>query len=545
MSETPPNPATDAAPPRELALVGADVLTLDDAQPRATAVLMRDGAIAVVGDDATVRAAAGAAAEVVELDGACVVPGLVDGHIHAISGHEMAPGVDLLGILDRDEVRAALRAERARLGPDAIVRAFGTDYGIYGGHDMEGGELEADAEGPALIAFFDLHTHLATPSVMDLAGIDAPVAFDDGCEIVFRDGRPTGELRERDAYEHVVRRLPAVEEDRQEAVARTQRRMNAVGLTGGHVMDGTPETFTLLRELEAAGQLTTRLVVPLLVAPGISDEEQERWLGLREERGRLWRGGVAKFFADGVVESGTAWLAEPDTRGGGTDCFWPDTDRFRAAITRFARAGFQCVTHTIGDAAVEFVLDAYRDAGAADGVVHRIEHGETLPDALLARFAAEGVACSMQPLHGQWRAPDGSDEWTLRLGPERASRAWRTGDVLRSGALVPLGSDWPVAQLDPRLGLHYAIARRLPARGPEYVLDPEQALTPLEALHGYTTHNAATIGEQDHAGRIAPGFQADLTVLAADPTTVELDRLGSLPVRLVVVDGQIVHRNES
>src|SRR4051812_22084669 len=122
MSETPLNAATDAAPSRELALVGADVLTLDDALPRATAVLVRDGAIAVVGDDATVRAAAGPAAEVVELDGACVVPGLVDGHIHAVSGHEMAPGVDLLGILDRDEVRAVLRAERARLGPDAVVR---------------------------------------------------------------------------------------------------------------------------------------------------------------------------------------------------------------------------------------------------------------------------------------------------------------------------------------------------------------------------------------------------------------------------------------
>jgi predicted amidohydrolase YtcJ len=542
-----PSPlATPPPPSPELALVGADVLTLDNDRPRATAVLVRDGEIVLVGDDAAVRAAASPAAETVDLGGACLVPGLVDGHLHALSGHLMAPGADLLGALDRDTVRAALRAERARVGPEGVVRAFGVDYEVYGGHDLDGRDLEADAEGPALIAFFDLHTHLATPSVLALAGVDGPVAFADGSEIVVRDGRPTGELRERAAYEHVVGRLPAAAESNPTAGAvATQRRMNAVGLSGGHVMDGTPETFDQLRRMEAAGELTTRLVVPLLVEPTTSDQEQEAWLRLRDERGRLWRGGVAKFFADGVVESGTAWLAAPDTRGGGTASFWPDPERLRAAIVRFARAGFQCVTHAVGDGAVAFVLDAYREGGAAAGVVHRVEHAETLPDHLLERFAAEGIACSVQPLHGQWRAPDRTDEWTLRLGPERAADAWRTADQLRSGALVPLGSDWPVAQLDPRLGLHYAIARRMPGRGPEHVLDPEQALDPLDALRGYTVATAAVVGAQDRLGRIAPGFHADLTAFAADPTAVALDALAELPVRLVVVDGRIVHRTES
>lgn len=527
----------------DIAILGADVLTFDPMRPRATAIALAGGTIAAVGDDAEVRALADARTELVDGAGLCVVPGLTDSHQHPLWSVDTARGADCLGMRRREDVRAALRAERARLGPDAIVRAFGVDYALYGGHDLDGAEVEADAGGPAIIQFFDIHTRLATPSVMAMAKVTEPVDFPDGSEIVFRDGRPTGELREFSAFDRVEAHLPQLTAAEQRAtVVSTLRRLNAQGLAGAHVMDGSPGTYELLRELEAAGELTMRLVVPLWVKPEIADDEQEAWLGLRDERGDLWRGGVAKFFADGVVETGTAWLEEPDTRGGGTACFWPEPDRLHAAIGRFATAGFQCVTHAIGDRAQRFILDAYRDAGAAPGVRHRLEHAETLPDELLPRFAAEGVVCSMQPLHGQWRAADGSDEWTQRLGPERAARAWRTAEVLRSGAIVPFGSDWPVAQSDPRLGLAYAIQRRLPGDPPELALDPEQGLDPLAALAGYTTHAAAAVSEEAQSGRIAPGMRADLTAFAGDPTTVAPDDLPDLQVRLVVVGGRIVHR---
>jgi predicted amidohydrolase YtcJ len=320
------------------------------------------------------------------------------------------------------------------------------------------------------------------------------------------------------------------------------RRLNALGLAGGHAMDGKPETFSILRELEAAGELGLRLVVPLWVEPDTSEDEQAEWLRLRDERGRLCRGGVAKFFADGVVESGTAWLDEPDLRGAGGSCFWPDPARLRESVERFARAGFQCATHAIGDAAVRVTLDAYRAAGAAAGVRHRVEHAETLPDELLRRFAAEHVVCSMQPLHGQWRQPDRSDEWTRRLGRTRAERSWRAADVLRSGAILALGSDWPVAQADPRLGLAYAIQRRLPGAPVERALDREQGIAPVDALAGYTSGAAAAVSEEHEGGRIALGLRGDLTAFAADPTRVAPDQLGDVPVALTVVDGRIVHR---
>ena len=229
-------------------------------------------------------------------------------------------------------------------------------------------------------------------------------------------------------------------------------------------MDGAAASFDLAADLEESGELGLRLLVPVWQTPDTSPEETEAQLGFAQRRGRLWRGGVAKFFADGVIDIGTGWLLAPDTKGGSTSPYWPHPARYAAAVQRFSDAGFQCVTHATGDAAVRSALDAYRQAGRGGRGPHRIEHIETLDDADLPRFAAEGVVASMQPLHMQWRRDDGSDWWAEMLGHERCSRAWRCRDLLESGAIVPLGSDWPVATRDPRVGMAWARLRREPGQ---------------------------------------------------------------------------------
>ena len=207
----------------------------------------------------------------------------------------------------------------------------------------------------------DLHTGLATPRALELAQIDGPREFPDGSEIVTDEhGAPTGELRELSAQDLVLRAAPRLRwpELRARYVEQLQR-LNALGLTGAHVMDGEPATYDLLRDLEGTEELTMRLRVPLWQTPHMTDEEMEAQLPLRDARGRLWRGGVVKFFADGVIDSGTAWLEQPDTHGEGLTPFWPEPERMAHWIERFAHAGFQVATHTIGDAAVRFTLDAY------------------------------------------------------------------------------------------------------------------------------------------------------------------------------------------
>lgn len=528
----------------DLAILGARIRTLDLARPHATAVAMQDGTIVAVGDDAEVRAACDARTEILDGRGVALVPGLTDSHLHPLWATAFAAGVDTSGCEDRAQLHAALQEERRRIGPEAILRAWSVNYAHFA-DGMDGRDLERLAGGPALVVFFDLHTYLATPSVLAMAGVTGPETFADASEIVVRDGVPTGELREFSAFFRVADRLPGADADaKRRRILEVLGDLNALGLTGAHVMDGSPETFATLRDLEATGDLTMRLVVPLWVKPEHDEATIERYLALGGEHGELWRAGVAKFFIDGVVETGTAWLEEPDSHGDGGKPFWPSEAAYADTVARFARAGFQCATHAIGDRAVRATLDAYRNAGppAADRGRHRIEHLETLGDATLARLAAEGVAASMQPLHMQWRQPDGSDEWAQRLGRERVANAFRTGDLLRSGAPVALGSDWPVAQADPRYGMAWARLRRHPGQPDLPVFEPEQALDAEAALAGYTTAAAVVVGEQERSGRIAAGMRADLTGFAADPVDTPADELVDLPVRLTVVGGRVVHQ---
>ena len=124
------------------------------------------------------------------------------------------------------------------------------------------------------------------------------------------------------------------------------------------------------------------------------------------------------------------------------------------------------------------------------------------------RFARLGVAASVQPAHATYARADHSDEWSRRRGPERAARAWRCRDLRAAGATLVLGSDWPVAPCDPRRVLASAQLRRHPGDPGTPPVRPDQALTPLAALEGCTTHAALAAGEGDIAGRIAPGFRA-------------------------------------
>ena len=437
----------------DLALIGGRVRTLDPDRPSATAIGVAGGSIVAVGSDAEVRELAGGSTEVVDLAGAAVTPGITDSHIHPFLGAEGSRGADLLDAHSLEEVRSALREERARCAPGQWVLGWGLDYNVFAQDGIHGSLIEEAVGGsPALITFMDFHTHLATSQALALAGVDGPRTFTENAEVVCAGGAPTGELRESaaDLVFEVIPELTAAE--RYRLYADTLRRFAAAGITAAHMMDGDLATLDLLRELEANGDLATRLVAPFWIKPEMDPEEWERFIPHRSAAGRRWKGGVAKFFIDGVIDTGTGWLYEPDSEGEGTLPFWPDPSLYRRAVARFAGEGFQCATHATGDRGVREALDAYRDAGAAPGVRHRIEHIETLQAHDLPRFAAEGVVPSMQAQHMMEFRADREDNWSRRLGGERCDRAFPIRSLRESGARVALGSDWPVARFDPRSG---------------------------------------------------------------------------------------------
>jgi predicted amidohydrolase YtcJ len=527
----------------DLALVGARVRTLDPERPAATAVAVAGGVITAVGSDAEIREQSGPATEVIDLRGAAVVPGLTDSHLHPFLGAIGARGADLMGVTSLAEVQRRVAEERARCAPHEWVLGFGLDYNAFRDTGTFGTLIEEAAGGnPALLTFMDFHTALATPRALELAGVAGPRTFAEHAEVVCVDGVPTGELREAAAIDLVRSAIPEPEAEERYRLCATQlRRFAAVGITGAHAMDGDLETLDLLRELEGRGDLVTRLISPFWITPEMTAAHWEEFAPHRDERGARWRAGNAKFFIDGVIDSGTGWLYEADSEGDGRAPFWPDPQHYRDAVRFFATRGYRCATHATGDRGVREALDAYRAAGAAPGVRHRIEHIETLQPFDLPRFAAEGVVASMQAQHMAWLEPDRDDNWSRRLGPERCDRAFPIRSLRESGAAIALGSDWPVARFDPREGLACARLRRPPGERDRAPYDDE-ALDGLAALEGYTIGAAFVGGDEHRLGRIRPGFCADLTVFAEDPVDCAADDLVALPVVLTVVDGEIVFR---
>ncbi|MFF2851608.1 amidohydrolase [Streptomyces sp. NPDC058001] len=516
----------------DLVLVGARVRTLDPARPSASAVAVRDGVVVAVGDEGDVRDWRGARTEVVDLGGATLVPGLTDAHSHPVWGLEMATGIDLSGVRDPAGLRAALvGAERV----DGWVIGWGLDHNVFGGRPVHRSLIE-DALGgaPAFLRLYDGHSALVSGAALAAAGVTGPRDFPQRSEIVCDSaGTPTGYLIEHAAMDLVAEVLPrfpyAV---RRARLLELLSAMAATGLTGAHVMD--------LGDVDLLAAVAEETVLPLRLRlapwcmPGADRDTLDELLAAQTRGGRNWRVGGVKFFMDGTVEGGTAWLEHADCHGQGTDPFWPDPQAYAAAVRHLHTAGVRTATHAIGDAAVRHVLDTVESLGAGAFLRHRIEHIETVPDDTVPRFARLGVVASMQPPHAAYTRADHTDEWSRRLGPARAARAWRIRDLRDAGAYVALGSDWPIAGYDARTVLATARVPRGASPGP--------GLTGLMALEGLTSHAAVAAGESDVAGRIAPGYRADLTALTLDPVTASPDEVAEAPVRLTTVGGRVTHR---
>ncbi|WP_093801151.1 amidohydrolase [Streptomyces sp. Wb2n-11] len=522
-------------PAADLVLTDARVRTLDPDRPEATAVAVKDGLIVAVGGEPDVQDWRGPGTETVGLAGATLTPGLVDSHSHPVWGLEMSTGLDLSAVRDLDALRAALAGADRNEG---WITAWGLDHNAFGGRPVDRALIEdAVAGAPAFIRLYDGHSALASGAALDAAGIAGPRTFAQRSEIVRdADGRLTGHLIEHAAMELVGARVPRPSyAERRARLGELLSAMAATGLTGAHVMDLGGDALELLRAAEETDDLPVRLLLAPWCMPGADTAELDGLVALQREAGRLWRVGGVKFFMDGTVEGGTAWLEHADCHGQGTEAFWPDPAAYTGAVRHLHEAGVRTATHAIGDAAVRHVLDTVASLGPSGRLRHRIEHIETVPGDQIARFAELGVIASMQPPHTAYTRADHTDEWSKRLGGERAARAWRCRDLRDAGAVLALGSDWPIAHYDARQVL-------ATARAPRGAAGAGRALTGLMALEGCTTHAAVAAGEQTVSGRIAPGLRADLAAFGLDPVEAPADEVAQAPVRLTVTGGRITHR---
>ncbi|MEU6659965.1 amidohydrolase [Streptomyces sp. NPDC046821] len=544
------------APEKKKAVMQADALvrvahveTLDGAdatsRPGPQVVAIRDGRVLAVGGEEVTAAYSGPTTTVHDFPDAVLLPGLTDAHAHPVWGSiEIGSGIDLSGAESLEDV-LDLVGDALRSRPDdAWVTGYDLDLNHFPG--APGGAVLGERFPGRAVSLMtqDAHALVVSPRVLEIAGLTGRETFSDkSCVEVGPDGLPTGYILELQAMDLVFAHYPEVSTENAAAYVLEQLDILAAGgLTGLHALDFTDPSEAVYRKIEEDGELPLRIRCSPLVPADSGPDDWAPVAELQGTRGRRWWVEGVKFMLDGTADNGTAWFDHPDTHGENDTSLWRDVDAYRRAVRYFAERGIATATHAIGDQAVRVALDVIAEAGPAAQGPHRIEHIESIPDDLLDRFAELGVVASLQPVHGtRHTRADGDDNWSKRIGPDRAARGWRTRDLLSHGAVVALGSDWPIGPGDPRVALADCQLRRpveTPATPP---VQPEQALTALEAYRGMTRATAEAAGMSGELGRIEPGHLADFTLFAANPLDLSPEEQAANTVVATVVGGEPIH----
>ncbi|MEV6974031.1 amidohydrolase [Kitasatospora sp. NPDC093806] len=504
-------------------------------------VAITAGRITAVGPAPALDALRGPATAVHTFPDAAILPGLVDVHAHPVWGSISAGGsVDLAAAATLDQLLTRLAEAAAGLPPEEWITGYDLDVNLFDG-EPTGAVLAEHLPGrPVSLMTRDAHALLVSPRVVELVGLTGRETFTDASSIaVDAAGRPTGHILELQAMDLVFAHYPEVPPATAAGYVRDQlERLARSGLTGLHALDFADPSEEVFRHLEEHGELPLRVRCSPLVPADSAPDVWRAIAALQGRGGRRWHVDGVKFMLDGTADNGTAWFEHPDVHGENREPLWRDTEAYRAAVRYFTDLGIPTATHAIGDRAVRFALDVIEEAGRVPRAPHRIEHIESIPDDLLPRFARLDVVASLQPVHAtRHTRPDGSDNWSRRIGPERVAHGWRTRDLLDHGAVVALGSDWPIGPGDPRVGLADCQLRR-PVEDPDAApVQPDQAITAREAYAGMTVAAAYAAGAAGELGRVAPGFTADLTVFAADPLALAPAAQAANAVLATVVGG--------
>ena len=517
----------------DLILLPGRVRTLDAERPTAEAVAVAAGRVVAVGSRDDVLALRGPSTELLEVAGACVLPGFHDAHVH-LAQHGMA--LAAVGLHDVPDVEGAVARVAARADatpPGTWITGAGFALDRWDVRTLDAATLDAVSPlHPVVLRSQDHHAGWANRAALAAAGIDAATPDPpNGVIVRDADGRPTGYLLEH-AVGLVQAAIPPADAAAwRQAVRAAGDDLARRGITTVHHMAYEPPAAWRAIADAASGD-----DYPLRVWACVphADIEHAAAIGLAGGHGgaRFSLGG-AKFFADGALGSRTAWMLEPyvDAPGTGMSVDAPATLRERFALA--IAAGLAPVTHAIGDAAVRAVTDALEataDAWRAAGLRPRVEHVQHAHPDDVARLGRLRVTASMQPIHLTF------DAASIRAAlADRVDRAFPFRSLAAAGALLAFGSDTPVAAPDVFEGLRAAV-RRVGADGTP--LPSGEAIDATTALTAFTHGAATAIGRGHRSGRVRVGFDADLVVLDHDP----VDALDDLRVLATLSDGRFTYR---
>lgn len=528
-------------------LINARVYTLNPQQPLATALAIFRDRLLAVGDEAAIRALAGAHTAIDDAGGHMVLPGLTDAHIH---WEGVARALQQVPLFEVPSKQIALErvAERARTAPPGEwIVGHGWVQDIWPDRAFPtAADLDTVApRHPVYLRAKSGHAAWANSLALKIAGITAQTPDPRGGALL-RDaaGQPTGILLEDPAMQLVARHVPPLTPEQLAAwMLEAQRRAWAAGLTGIHDYDN-PSCMVALQILRERGELGLR-VVKQINDPFIAHAHA---LGIRTGFGDEWlRFGALKIFADGALGPRTAHMIEPyEGEPENYGIVVTDKEEMIALVSTASAAGMPSTIHAIGDRAVHDVLDVFetvRAEEAARGIPrsarrHRLEHVQIIHPDDVGRLAALDVIASMQPIHATSDYLMADRYWGARA---RWSYNWRA--QLEAGARLAFGSDAPVEPFDPLLGIYAAVTRRRPDHTPHPDgWFPEGRLDMETTLRGFTQGPAYAAGLERDLGMLAPGYLADLIVLDHDLTTIAPDEILTTRVLGTMVGGVWRHR---
>jgi predicted amidohydrolase YtcJ len=521
--------------PADLVFVNGAVSTVDAARTRARAVAVDDGRIVAVGTEAEIREHVGPATDVIDLHGRMLLPGFQDAHVHPVFGGLDMLRCDLHGLHGREDYLLAVKTYASDHPEREWILGGGWSMDVFPGGTPTKDLL--DAIVPDRIAYLpnrDGHSAWVNSRALEIAGITRDTADPaDGRIERAADGEPSGTLHEGAAG--LVGRL-APEPTGEEVYAgllQGQEYLHSLGITAWQdaivsTTQGMDNHAAYLRAGER-GELTGRVIGALWWDRERGDEQIEELVALRSSgpAGR-YSPTTVKIMQDGVCETFTAAVLEPylDADGRPSDnrgISFVDPQALKGYVTALDALGFQVHFHALAERAVRESLDAIEAALRANGPSdhrHHLAHLQVVHPDDVPRFRELRAVANAQPL---WAAHEGQmDDLTIPfLGEPRWRWQYPFGSLVRAGATLCMGSDWPVSSPDPLQEIHVAVNRVMPpgyayGNGNGEVFLPEERLDLETAIAALTIGSAYVNHLDDRTGSIEVGKDADLVIVDRD-----------------------------
>ena len=535
------------AEPADLVLVGGKIVTVDPDRPEAEALAVRDGLLVAVGGRDDVELLIGEDTEVIDLEGATAIPGLIEGHGHYMGVGRSTLQLNLMEVANWDEVIAMVEAAVAEAAPGELITGRGWHQEKWDrrpdpevdGLPHHAGLSAVSPDNPVLLTHASGHATYANARAMELSGINASTADPVGGEIVRNaSGEAIGAFRETASGLLGPARQGATTPDPERVALLAQEEAFSKGITSFQDAGSSFRTVDLWRSMIDSDQLKIRLYV-MIRASNESLAENLASYRLVNHQDRLTVRSI-KLSIDGALGSHGAWLLEPyDDLPSSTGLNTTSVEHVRETARLAMENDYQLNVHAIGDRGNRETLDVYEAAygSAGDGDYRwRIEHAQHLHPDDIPRFASLGVIPAMQGVHatsdGPWVEP--------KLGAQRTEEgAYVWQKLMATGAVIVNGTDAPVEDVDPIASYYSTVSRKM-SNGE--VFKPEERMSRLEALQSYTINAAYGAFEEDIKGSLKNGKLADITVLSQDIMTVDEDLIPDTEIVYTIVGGEVVYR---